>query len=96
MSAFVLVDFEVHDPELMKDYMPIAAAALRAHGGKVIVRDNPEAMEGDWNIKRLVMVEFPTLEGARAWFNSPEYAPALAIRRRAATARVLLFEKLDG
>jgi len=51
-----------------------------------------ESKEGGWNPARVVVLEFPTLEQARRWYDSPEYAPALALRQKAATARIILVE----
>jgi uncharacterized protein (DUF1330 family) len=51
-----------------------------------------EVIEGDWFPKRLVVLRFPDLARAKAWLNSAEYAPALAIRRRAAKSHMIFVE----
>lgn len=90
MPAYVIVDLEVHDRDLMKQYREIGYPALEAFGGRAIARGAPEELDGEWNAKTVLIIEFPDMDKARGWFASDAYAPALAIRRKAATARVML------
>jgi uncharacterized protein (DUF1330 family) len=77
MSAYVIADIEVLDPEGYKEYVKIAPAAVALYGGKYRARGGPnQTLEGDWQAKRLVILEFPSSERAKAWLESPEYAPA--------------------
>ncbi len=83
MSAYVIVDIDVNDAEGYKEYVKIAPAAVTLYGGRYIARGGPnETLEGDWHAKRLVILEFPNSERAKAWLNSPEYAPARALRHK--------------
>ncbi len=93
MTAYVIVDIEVTDPEGYAEYKSLAPAAVALYGGKYIARGGQtETLEGDWQPKRLVILEFPSIEQAKAWLNSPEYAPARALRHRYAKSTMVVIE----
>jgi uncharacterized protein (DUF1330 family) len=91
LSAYVIFDIEVIDPDGYKEYIKLAPAAVKLYGGKYLVRGGPnETLEGDWIASRLVILEFENTEKAKAWLNSPEYAPARALRHRCARSKMVL------
>lgn len=93
MSAYVIADVNVTDPKLYEDYKKLVPATVERYGGRFAVRGGTlETKEGDWNPARLVVLEFPNMEQARKWYHSPEYAPALALRLKAANAKLILVE----
>jgi uncharacterized protein (DUF1330 family) len=93
MSAYVIVDVEVTDPQGYAGYKQIAPAAVELYGGKYLARGGPnETLEGDWQANRLVILEFESVERAKAWLNSPEYAPARAMRHKYAHSRMVVVE----
>ena len=93
MTAYVIADIEVTDPEGYKEYVKLAPAAVQLYGGKYIARGGVnETLEGDWHAKRLVILEFPSLEQAKKWLNSPEYAPARALRHKYAKSNMVVVE----
>lgn len=93
MSAYVIVDVEVNDPQGYADYKELAAATVALYGGKYIARGGKsETLEGDWPINRLVILEFPSTEQAKTWLNSPEYAPARAMRHKYASSKMVVIE----
>jgi uncharacterized protein (DUF1330 family) len=93
MPAYVLVDIEVLDKERYERYKQPSTAALATHGGRFIVRGgNVETLEGTWSPKRLVIIEFPSLERAKAWWDSPDYAEARALRRATARSQLIVVE----
>ena len=93
MTAYVIVDIEVTDPEGYKEYVKLAPEAVKLYGGKYIARGGPnETLEGDWQAKRLVILEFPSIEQAKNWLNSPEYAPARELRHQYARANMVVVE----
>ena len=93
MKAYVLVDVTITDPVRYEDYKKLTLGTLQPYDGKFIVRGAAtESLEGDWNPGRIVVLEFPSLEKAKAWWSSPEYAPAKAIRQSASTAKLLVVE----
>ena len=66
MSAYVIVDIDVKDVEGYKDYVKAAAPTLANYGGRYLARGGAnETLEGDWDINRLVILEFPSAERAR-------------------------------
>ncbi len=93
MTAYVIVDIEVSDPEGYKEYVKLAPEAVKLYGGKYIARGGyNETLEGDWQAKRLVILEFPSVEQAKNWVNSPEYAPARALRHKYAHSNMVVVE----
>ena len=93
MTAFVIVEIEVRDPEIYENYKSLVPASVEAYGGRFIARGGAtESLEGDWAPERIVVLEFPSLERARQWWASPEYSDAKAIRMRAARTRMIATE----
>lgn len=93
MTAYVVLDIEVIDPEKYKDYAKLAPASVEQYGGKYIVRGGAnETLEGDWQAKRLVILEFPSVQQAKTWMNSPEYAPARALRHKYSRSNAVVVE----
>ena len=93
MAAYVIVEVNVTDPTLYEDYKKLVPATVAKYGGRFAVRGGKvDVKEGDWAPARLVVLEFPTMEQARKWYDSPEYAPALALRLKAANAKLILVE----
>ena len=81
MPVYVIADIEVSDPQQYEKYKALSPAAIEAAGGRFLVRGGPtEVFEGDWQPSRLVMVEFPDLAAARAFYDSVQYREARAQR----------------
>jgi len=97
MKAYALVDIHITDPVRYEDYKKLTAATLTPYGGKFIVRGGArETLEGEWTSDRTVILEFPSMDKARAWWASDEYAPAKAIRQSASNARMVLLEAFEN
>ncbi len=93
MPAYVVVQIAIHDPATYERYKELAPPAIAAYGGRYLVRGGPsEILEGSWQPPRLVVLEFPTVAKAQAWWRSPEYAPAKALRQQCAQTEMLLIE----
>lgn len=93
MPAYVIAHVDVTDPVKYDDYKRLVPASLAKYGGRFLVRGPvPEVLEGAWDPKRLVIVEFPSIEQARAWYKSLEYAPAKALRQAASEGTFVLLE----
>ncbi len=91
MPAYVIVDIEVHDPVAYEKYKAAAQATVGAYGGRYLVRGGRvETLEGSWTPRRFVVLEFPSFERARAWWSSPEYAAAKAIRHASAATEMIV------
>lgn len=94
--AYLVGDIDVRDRDLYADYASGVPATLEPYGGRYVVRGGaPESAEGDWRAGRIVILEFPDRERARAWLEGPEYAPHRAKRLRAATARFVLVDGVE-
>jgi uncharacterized protein (DUF1330 family) len=93
MTAYVIFDIEVTDPEGYEEYKRLAPPAVTLYGGKYIARGgHTETLEGDWVPKRLVILQFESVERAKAWLNSPEYAEARALRHKYAKSEMVVIE----
>jgi uncharacterized protein (DUF1330 family) len=93
MTAYVVVDIEVTNPEEYKEYMRLAPPAVELYGGRYIARgEGTEVLEGEWIPKRLVIMQFDSVERAKAWLNSPEYSQARALRHRYAESNMVVIE----
>lgn len=91
MSAYVIVDIEVTDPIEYEEYKQLAPATVAAYGGKYLARGGQvEILEGSWLPNRLVILEFESMERAKAWLDSPEYGPVKTLRHRAAHSNMVL------
>ena len=93
MSAFVIVDIEVTEPAGYEEYKKLAPPAVALYGGKYVARGGKnETLEGEWRPDRLVILEFPSMEQAKAWVNSAEYAPVRAMRHKYARSKMVVVE----
>ncbi len=93
MPAYIVVEVDVHNPTEYENYKKLTPGSLKNFQGKFIVRGGKtETLEGDWSPKRFVMLEFPTIELAKAWWASEEYAPAKALRQRTASSKMIVVE----
>ena len=93
MTAYLVLDFSVRDVRGFMPYVEAIPAFIAKHGGRYIVRGvKPAVMEGDWAPERMVILEFPSSENARAFLADPE-AQALFERRHATTdSKLVLVE----
>ena len=97
MPAYVIVQIKIHDPETYERYKILAPPSIAAYGGRYIVRGGQTVtLEGNWQPPRLVVLEFPDLEKARAWWASPEYAEAKALRQSVSDADMIAVEGSAG
>jgi uncharacterized protein (DUF1330 family) len=93
MTAYVLVEIEVTDPARYAIYKEMAAPTIAAYGGRYIVRGGAvEQLEGEWKPGRLVIAEFPSVERAKAWLESPEYHDARELRHETARSKMIVVE----
>ena len=93
MSAYVIVQVDVKDPVRYEDYKKLVPPSLEPFGGRFIVRGGKtETLEGTWAPKRFVIVEFPSVEQAKAWWDSPEYRAARDLRWATAESQLIIAE----
>lgn len=93
MSGYVLANVSWTDQDGRQTYVDLLGQSLDAHGGAVIAgTQDVRGLEGDWHPDGvLVLISFPTVEAALAWYHSEEYRPALDIRSRSAISRLMIF-----
>jgi uncharacterized protein (DUF1330 family) len=93
MSAYVIAEVNVTDPDQFAEYRKLVPPTIEKYGGRFVVRGGTvETKEGGWAPARMVVIEFPSMDQARKWYHSPEYAPALAMRLKCANAKLILAE----
>jgi uncharacterized protein (DUF1330 family) len=93
MAAYVIANVDVTDPTSFAEYRALVPATIEAYGGRYLVRGGAhQVVEGDWQPKRVVVLEFPTLADARRWYDSEEYRRPKAIRFRCARTDVVFVE----
>lgn len=92
-KAYVIVRANVTDPDAYEEYKQHSGPAVARYGGHFLARGGAlETLEGDPESDRVVLLEFPDMDTARRWYNSPEYQHAISIRKDAAKAQFLLLE----
>jgi uncharacterized protein (DUF1330 family) len=93
MAAYLMGEIEVTDPATYEEYRKQVLAVVTKYGGRFIVRGGKvETLEGGWSPKRVVALEFPSMEQARSFYRSPEYAPLIALRQKASRGKLILVE----
>ncbi|HEX6788046.1 MAG TPA: DUF1330 domain-containing protein [Gaiellaceae bacterium] len=93
MPAYVIVETDIHDPEQYEHYKAASPAAVANGGGRFVARGGELAvLEGDWQPSRLVILEFPDLETAKAWYVSENYQEAKKLRDGAARLNMVAVE----
>jgi uncharacterized protein (DUF1330 family) len=93
MSAYVVLDIEITDPEGFARYKGMATGTIGLYGGRYLARGGAtEILEGDWNPGRVVILEFDSIARAREWLESPEYRDARRLRHQAARTNMIVVE----
>ena len=93
MAAYLIVEIEVTDPVGYEKYKSLAGQTVENYGGKYIVRGGKtEVLEGDWQPKRIVVLEFPNAERAKAWLNSDEYREPRKMRHATAKTNMIVVD----
>lgn len=93
MPAYVIVDVKISNPKEYEEYKKLTPSSIAAFDGRFIVRGGrTENLEGNWQPERIVILEFPSLDRAKQWWNSSEHAPAKSIRQKSATTEMIIVE----
>ena len=93
MTGYIVVMVDVKDPERYADYRKMVQPTLDAYGGRFLVRGGQvENLEGNWEPSRLVIIEFDSVERARDWWSSSEYAEAKQLRQQTTDTEMILVE----
>ena len=93
MPGYVIADVTVTDPETYAGYRALTPGTIAAFGGRFLVRGGDhKVIAGDWTPGRLVLLEFDSLARAEAWYDSPAYVEARAIRQRASNGSLVMVD----
>lgn len=92
MSAYLISEIDWHDQAKAKEYREKFGPALEKYGGRTLCAGPPQVIEGDWNPPRLVVLEFPSMQALRSWYESGEHAPVRKLRLEGASSRVVAVE----
>ena len=93
MAGYVIAQLRVNEPEAFKEYVKQNTVAVAQYGGKFLVRGGEmEVLEGECPYPRAVVLEFPSVEVARAWYDSPEFEEVKALRQATSDSNLMLVE----
>lgn len=93
MKAYVIAQIDVQDPVRYADYVKLTPGTIEPFGGRFIARGGrAEKLEGDIAVNRVVVLEFPNYQQAKAWYESEGYRVAMAIRRSSSKGSLILVE----
>lgn len=93
MAAYVLADIEVTDPATYEEYRRQVLPVVQKYGGRFVARGGRvEPKEGGWTPKRMIILEFPSMERALQWYDSADYGPLIALRQKASKGRLVIVE----
>ena len=93
MAAYVIAHVDVQDPVRYEDYKKMSPVSIAKFGGRFIARGGKtDVLEGNWHPKRLVLLEFPSVERAREWWASDDYAPAKALRQATSHGELIIVD----
>ena len=97
MSAYMIAQIEITDPEAYQHYLAGFMPVFERHGGQLLAssKNLTEVVEGEWAHPKTVIMKFPSLEAARQWHADPDYQALAAHRHRSAHANLVLVEGLD-
>ena len=96
MPAYVVVEIEVTDPSKYEAYKHLAPASIKKYGGRYLVRGGGvETLEGNWSPKRFVILQFATMQQAKAWWESHEYREPKLLRQASARTQMICVQGLD-
>ena len=95
MTAYVVASIEITDPAAYEGYRKGVPATISAHGGRYVCRGGAvHVLEGDFDPKRFVILEFPDVAAAQRWYDSPEYRPLRELRQRTSKGQLFIVEGL--
>ena len=93
MAGYVIAEVEVTDPQGFEEYRQLVPASIEKYGGRYVARGGQtETLEGQWQPKRLVILQFDSVERAKQWWASEEYREAKAVRQRTAISNLVIVE----
>jgi uncharacterized protein (DUF1330 family) len=96
-KGYIYAEVEITDPAVYEKYRPLAAASTKAFGGRhIVLQGDPKVLEGDRDVRRVLLIEFESRERAMEWYNSEQYQEAKAVRVRGSVTHLTLLSGNDG
>ena len=93
MAAYLIAEIGITNPEGYASYRPMAAESVARHGGRFVARGGTIVpLEGGWDPKRVVIIEFLSLDAAKTFYHSEDYQAALKVRLENSTGRVIIVD----
>ena len=93
MSAYVIAEIEVTDSAPYEEYRKQVLPVVTKYGGKFLVRGgNVKSKEGGWQPKRIVVLEFPSMDQAEKFYGSPEDGHLIKLRQKASKGKLIIVE----
>jgi uncharacterized protein (DUF1330 family) len=93
MPAYIVALVRIDDTQTYDQYRASVPEIVARYGGVFRIRGSePEVLEGDWDVPRLVVLEFPDKGAARRFYDSPEYQEIVGLRQSASEGRLAIFE----
>ena len=93
MKGYVIFQEKVFDKEAFEEYKKMSPESIKKYGGEFVVRGGDiEVLEGGFDFERVAMLVFPSVEQARAWYNSQEYAEAKEFRLKISKCQAILVQ----
>lgn len=96
MAVYVIIDISIRDQAFKADYAQYVEkvrSIVERHGGRYLARGGKVTpIAGDWNPERIILIEFPSADHVKQWWNSPEYKSIVGLRENATTARAIIVE----
>jgi uncharacterized protein (DUF1330 family) len=97
MAAYLIANIEVKDPAKFEEYRQKVVPVIQKFGGRYLVRGGDvRRLEGNLPLKRLVVLEFPTIEAAQQFYDSDEYEPILKLRLSSTQSDLVLVQGYSG
>lgn len=97
MSAYVIGQLRIDNPDDYQEYLDGFLPCLERHGGELLATSKEETilLEGDWSLPRTVLMRFPKKVAAKAWFDDPDYQAIAKVRRRTAQTNLVIVDGID-
>ena len=96
MAAYMMVLTEITDPGGMEEYRTHVLPVIERYGGRFLAAGPPDVLEGELQPHVAVILEFPSMERAHAWYASPDYQDLKALRHRSARATAVFVDGLPA
>jgi len=93
MPAYVIARVNITDRQQYQKYLAVVPSAIVRYDGRVIARsEGPVTLEGREERRRVIIIEFPSVERAQEWYDSPEYRHARTLRKDAGVGELIAIE----